>query len=301
MPTKNRKEDLRRAILSCFDQTVPVEIIVRDDGSTDGTDEMVRREFPMVNYARHEKSVGSIRSRNEAVAAASTAIIISLDDDAAFASPRTVEQTLQDFKPPRVGAVGMPYIDVLKHPGVEQVAPDKEHVWLTPFFRGCAAAWRRDVFLALGGYSFALFHHHEEPELCQRFLDAGFVTRLGTADPVHHYESPKRNSRMLASLTARNSILLGIMNAPIYMLPFHVIGAAANALLWGMRTGNTADCLRGALRGALDTPVGWHYRRPMNTRAYFLYRWLRRHPRATLEQVAHRLPVWRSDPVLPTP
>ena len=39
--TRNRKNELRRAIASVVRQTDPVEVIVIDDGSTDGTSEMV--------------------------------------------------------------------------------------------------------------------------------------------------------------------------------------------------------------------------------------------------------------------
>ena len=40
--TKDRKDDLARAIGSVVEQTAPVELIVVDDGSTDGTSELVR-------------------------------------------------------------------------------------------------------------------------------------------------------------------------------------------------------------------------------------------------------------------
>ena len=46
--TRNRKEDLRTAIASCLTQDADAEILVIDDGSTDGTSEMVRGEFPQV-------------------------------------------------------------------------------------------------------------------------------------------------------------------------------------------------------------------------------------------------------------
>lgn len=297
MPTRNRREDLRRAIISSLKQTVPVEIVVRDDGSTDGTEEMVRREFPMVNYARNPQPVGSILNRNIAVSAATTPYVISIDDDAAFESPRTVEQTIADFQNPRVGAIAIPYVDVLKDPRVEQLPPDKEQVWCVSYFRGCAAAWRRELFMALGGYSTILFHMAEEPELCQRFLDAGFVTRLGTADPIHHYESPKRNSRMVMSLIARNGILMGLLNAPTWMLPIHILGSGLKSLLWGIRIGQPLIVARGIARGYLDCLKSWPYRRPMSRRAYHLYRWLTRNAPVPLSKIEHRLPMWRSQPL----
>ena len=58
IPTRNRKDLLGRMIRSALAQTVPVEVIVMDDGSTDGTQEMVRREFPQVRYYELGKAKG---------------------------------------------------------------------------------------------------------------------------------------------------------------------------------------------------------------------------------------------------
>ena len=55
--TKNRQDELRVAIQSALKQTAHVEIIVVDDGSTDSTAEMVRREFPGVRLIRHDVPV----------------------------------------------------------------------------------------------------------------------------------------------------------------------------------------------------------------------------------------------------
>ena len=55
IPTYNRCESLRRALLSVFSQTLPpAEVAVIDDGSTDGTSAMIRKEFPEVAYYLQE-------------------------------------------------------------------------------------------------------------------------------------------------------------------------------------------------------------------------------------------------------
>src|SRR5262245_32687574 len=99
--TKNRKEDLRKAIVSALRQTEPLEVLVMDDGCTDGTEQAVRREFPSVQIHRTETSQGYIVQRNRGARLARGSIIFSLDDDAAFSTPNIVEQTLADFVHPR--------------------------------------------------------------------------------------------------------------------------------------------------------------------------------------------------------
>ena len=64
IPTYNRRDLLNRALLSVFAQgLLPTEIIVIDDGSTDGTALMIAKEFPSVRYYRQE-NVGVSSARN---------------------------------------------------------------------------------------------------------------------------------------------------------------------------------------------------------------------------------------------
>src|SRR5262249_60916052 len=103
--TKNRKSDLRSAILSALEQTASPEVLVMDDGSTDGTSEMVRSQFPQARLEQSVHSLGYIVQRNRAARLTSADLIVSIDDDAIFSSPRVVEQAIATFGHPRVAAV----------------------------------------------------------------------------------------------------------------------------------------------------------------------------------------------------
>ena len=57
--TYNRKEVLRKCIQALLSQTrLPDEIIVIDNASTDGTDQVVSKEFPQVTYMRLPENTG---------------------------------------------------------------------------------------------------------------------------------------------------------------------------------------------------------------------------------------------------
>src|SRR5688572_29422087 len=160
--TKNRRDELASAIKSALAQSVAAEVLVIDDGSTDGSAAMVRSQFPGVRLERYETSLGHIVRRNRAAQLAKSDIIISIDDDAVFFSPHTVAQTLAEFDHPRVAAVAIPYVEPRKSTVVLQQAPSAEGVFVTDDFIGTAHAVRKDVFLRLGGYREALVHQGEE-------------------------------------------------------------------------------------------------------------------------------------------
>ncbi len=80
--THNRKDLLRRCLAAATSQDYPdYEVIVVDDGSTDGTEEMVRREFPQVRYLRQEPNRGPAAARNRGIEAATGEIVAFTDDD----------------------------------------------------------------------------------------------------------------------------------------------------------------------------------------------------------------------------
>ena len=82
IPTHNRKELLHRCLEAATQQDYPdYEVIVVDDGSTDGTGEMVRREFPQVRYIRQEPNRGPAAARNQGIEVATGEIIAFTDDD----------------------------------------------------------------------------------------------------------------------------------------------------------------------------------------------------------------------------
>jgi GT2 family glycosyltransferase len=81
VPTYNRRNLLKRALLSIFSQTsLPAEVTVIDDGSTDGTELMIRREFPQVRYC-YQDNLGVSAARNLGIQQATGDWLAFLDSD----------------------------------------------------------------------------------------------------------------------------------------------------------------------------------------------------------------------------
>jgi len=81
IPTYNRADLLPQTLASIVEQSVPpAEIIVVDDGSTDGTEALARRFRPPIRYTRIENS-GVCRARNVGASLATAPWIAYCDSD----------------------------------------------------------------------------------------------------------------------------------------------------------------------------------------------------------------------------
>ena len=81
IPTYNRKDLLKRSINSVINQTIkPFEIIVVDDGSLDGTEKMIRRNYDLVKFIKQENK-GVSAARNSGIKVSNGEWICFLDSD----------------------------------------------------------------------------------------------------------------------------------------------------------------------------------------------------------------------------
>jgi GT2 family glycosyltransferase len=288
--TKDRRDHLRRAIISALGQTEPVEVLVLDDGSTDGTSDMVKLEFSQVRLDRTRTSLGYVAQRNRAAALCSGDVIFSIDDDAEFSTSRVVEQVLAGFNHPRVAAVAIPYIEPQKSRQKFQQAPNADAVWITDSFRGTSHALRRDVFLDLGGYWERIIHQGEEMDFCIRLLNEGFVIRLGFGDVIVHHEVSQRDWGRIDFYGRRNDVLFAWRNVPMPYLPAHLVATTVNGLTCAFRTRRSAAMIAGVLSGYSDMFSNWHWHRPVSQAAYRLHRLLKKRGPRKLSEIEFLLP-----------
>ncbi|MFF1294171.1 MULTISPECIES: bifunctional polysaccharide deacetylase/glycosyltransferase family 2 protein [unclassified Streptomyces] len=108
VPAYNEKECIANTLKSLARSTHPIEIVVVDDGSTDGTSEIslnAAHELGMTNVrVIRQENAGKPAALNNGVRNASYDIVIMMDGDTVF-EPDAVHQLVQPFADPEVGAV----------------------------------------------------------------------------------------------------------------------------------------------------------------------------------------------------
>jgi glycosyltransferase involved in cell wall biosynthesis len=293
IPTKDRKDELHRAITSAIRQTAPVEILVLDDGSTDGTSEMVHSEFPQVRLERTPISIGQAAQRNRGALLSLCDIVFSIDDDAEFSSPRIIEQTLVGFSHPRVAAVAIPYIEPHKSTRQFQKAPNRACIWITDSFRGTAYAVKREVFLKLGGYR-QIVAQNEEPDFCIRLLDSGFIIVLGSGDNILHHESPRRERNRQDFYGRYNDIIFAWRNVPMPYLPMHLVATTLNGLIHAAGAKSASD-VRGILSAYSKIFLQPPRRQPVSRSTYRLHRLLKKGGPKELAEIEQFIPPLSSN------
>ncbi|MFI6846060.1 bifunctional polysaccharide deacetylase/glycosyltransferase family 2 protein [Kitasatospora sp. NPDC050467] len=104
VPAYNESAGIEAAVRSLLASDHPVEIIVVDDGSTDGTADLVESlDLPYVRVIRQENA-GKPAALNTGIAAARAELLVMVDGDTVF-EPDAVRMLVQPFADPSVGAV----------------------------------------------------------------------------------------------------------------------------------------------------------------------------------------------------
>jgi cellulose synthase/poly-beta-1,6-N-acetylglucosamine synthase-like glycosyltransferase/peptidoglycan/xylan/chitin deacetylase (PgdA/CDA1 family) len=104
VPAYNERECIADTIASLLASDHPIEIIVVDDGSTDGTADIAAAvRDPRVRVIR-QANAGKAAALNTGIAHARHELVVMMDGDTVF-EPATVRRLVQPFADPRVGAV----------------------------------------------------------------------------------------------------------------------------------------------------------------------------------------------------
>ncbi|HSS31972.1 MAG TPA: glycosyltransferase family 2 protein [Solirubrobacterales bacterium] len=202
----NGSEYLSRLLRSLSEQTRPVDVVLADNGSSDDSVELVRRDFPAVAVLEMGENLGFGPGLNRAIAAHPAEALILLNADTE-AEPRFAEALLdelgagvdavagvlvQEQAPGLIDSAGIVAdstlmgFDYLHGEPLEAALGAPAPLGPT----GGAALYRRSAFEAVGGFDERIFLYYEDLDLALRMAAAGGRCRLaGEARALHAYSA----------------------------------------------------------------------------------------------------------------
>ena len=188
--TWNRRDLLRCCLESLAEQSLPsVEVIVVDNGSRDGSPEMVAREFASgwpyaLKLIRNAENRGFCQANNQGIAASRGEFVALLNNDAE-AGPGWLEALVRAFD--KRPGVGMAASKILVHEDPARIDKAGHLIYLDGQNRGrgtgeldsgqydrmeevlwpdgCAAMYRRRMLEQIGGFDEDLFAYGDDAEL----------------------------------------------------------------------------------------------------------------------------------------
>jgi GT2 family glycosyltransferase len=197
---------LEKALLSLREQTRPVGVVVVDNGSGDGSPELLRERFPDVGLVELERNLGFGPALNRAIAERPADPVLLLNNDvecepgfveamleaASGGAEMVAGVLLQEAAPELIDSAGVVADRTLMgfdhlH-GKPVAALEGAPAPLGP--SGGAALYRLDAFEAAGGFDERIFLYYEDLDLALRLRAAGARCELaGGARAIHAYSA----------------------------------------------------------------------------------------------------------------
>lgn len=234
----NTRDDLLASLASLHVGTsLPIEILVIDNASVDGSPEAVEQAFPQDRVIRLAENVGFARANNRGLREAQAPLILILNPDTAV-RPGALEALVAVLASrPGVGAAGPRTLNSdgsvqvsfgpdltpvaewrqrrlvhgvkSRNPRIRaQLAAMTEREFEPAWLSGSCMLARREALLAVGGFDEGFFLYEEDADLCLRLRRAGWrVLFTPNAEIVHHLGSSMARAPSRARLEYHRSHL----------------------------------------------------------------------------------------------
>ena len=242
-------------IRNCLDSLLPgkeetdCKVIVVDNHSTDGSREVLEKEYPWVTLIAFEENTGFCKAVNAGIEASDTEYVILLNNDTTVEKGfvGALEKVMDSY--PKAFSAGAKMVD-MKNPSVLDDAGDyycalgwafargrqkpvDKYMKENEIFSACggAAIYRKSILDEIGLFDELHFAYLEDLDIGYRAKIHGYRNYFAPAAVVYHAGSASSGSRHNAfkvDLSSKNSVYVIYKNMPLlqqlFNLPFLIIG-----------------------------------------------------------------------------
>ena len=261
IPNYNGIEFLKACLDSLYKcEPSDFEIIIVDNGSKDGSIELIEREYPEVRLIGFEENTGFARAVNAGIEASQTEFVILLNNDTVVDTKfvTELEKAMDDSE--KIFSASAKMVD-LHNPNILDVTGDYYCAlgWAYAYGKGknvssctkkrrvfsaCggAAIYRRDVLVKLGSFDDNHFAYLEDIDVGYRARINGYHNVYVPEAIVYHAGSGSSGSRyneFKIKLSSRNSTYLVMKNMPFIQLllnlPLLIVGFGIKAFFFALK------------------------------------------------------------------
>ena len=189
-------------IQKCLDSVLAsdysnLEVIVSDNGSVDGSEELIKRDYPQVILIENKRNLGFCEGNNIAIERSKGDIVILLNNDTEV-DKNWIKEIVRIAQNPEVGIIGCALYfahtkfietagfcihpsgrNILKYTRLQEV----------DYVSGGALAVKRSVLERIGLLDPFFFAYCEDMDLCYRAKKGGYKVVMAYNAIVHHYGS----------------------------------------------------------------------------------------------------------------
>jgi len=243
----NKKDDLRRCLgrLTHINYQGPLDILVIDNASTDGSVEMLKKEFPSVKVIVNRENIGGAGGFNKGIQSAlemGYSYLWLLDNDA-IAGRNFLKNALKVIEDdPKVGMVGAQILDIEKpfqtvelgafinwrYEGTipnfrrfKRIKPGK--IFVVDYVPICCALIRGEAIKKIRGIDPNYFLHWDDMDLGWRMTRSGYKVVVPTNALAFHKQYDTPPSYRVLYYNFRN---------PLYFYAKHLKGLKRFFMLW---------------------------------------------------------------------
>jgi glycosyltransferase involved in cell wall biosynthesis len=210
VPVFNGERYLSETLDSILGQTyAELEVIVADDGSTDGTRAVVEAYAGRVHYL-HQPNGGHAAARNLGLGAARGSMVAFLDADDLWHAEKLERQMARFRERPELGGC-VTLVEEFRSPELDSQSPSPDSAPV-PGYRSVALLARRALFDEVGRFDPAL-RHGNDTDWFLRAADQGALIELLPEVLVYRRLHDSNRSRLLAD--ASRSEYLRIVKASL--------------------------------------------------------------------------------------
>jgi GT2 family glycosyltransferase len=245
----NRASILERCLSSVAKQTYrPLEVLILDAGSTDGSPEVIRNAARVMEEAGMEvkcKScppMGVAASRNYGAKQASGELLCIIDNDACFIDSTSIDQAVLSFQAnPRLAVISFrilasdtgeidPFTWVYRRP----LKPWSGKEFKTFTFTGGGFCTRAEAFQGAGGFWDHLEYSREEEEIGLALLNERWELLYVPGVIIRHFSDPSGRATIAQrrNIELKNGILVFWRRLP---LPLAVLAISGRILTMSLK------------------------------------------------------------------